>query len=181
MGGKAMPFSEFRSWREKGLLGVSFTAVVPTGQYDPARLANIGSHRWAFKPEVGLSRRWGSWVLDCYAGVWFFTQNDKFLPGSAVRTQQMTVAGETHLTYYVKPRLWASLDGNFWAGGRSTINGRESADEQRNSRVGATLAIPLNQHQSVKMSYARGAYIRNGGDYRTVSVAWQYSWLKKNE
>jgi Putative MetA-pathway of phenol degradation len=70
-GGPALAPSEFFSWEGKGLIGVSFTAVVPTGQYDPARVMNGGANRWAFKPEIGLSRRWGRWVLDDYAGAGF--------------------------------------------------------------------------------------------------------------
>ena len=57
-GGPAMQAKDFSRWKEKGLLGVSFTVLVPTGQYDPAKVINVGSNRWGFKPEVGLSRRW---------------------------------------------------------------------------------------------------------------------------
>jgi hypothetical protein len=180
-GGRAMAPGAFSAWQEKRLIGVSITAIVPTGQYDPARLINVGSHRWAFKPEIGFSNRWRRWVLDSYAGAWFFTPNDQYFPGSNVRTQQPIGVAEAHLTYYAKPRLWVSLDGNYWVGGRSTVDGASNADEQRNSRVGITFAVPINQHQSVKLSYAAGAYIRIGGDYSTLSVAWQYSWLGKRE
>jgi Putative MetA-pathway of phenol degradation len=71
-GGPAMQASEFVKWQEKGLLGVSLKVVAPTGQYDPTKLVNWGSNRWAFKPEVGYSRRRRHMVLDGYAGVWFF-------------------------------------------------------------------------------------------------------------
>jgi hypothetical protein len=134
---------------------------------------NPGSNRWAFT-ELGLSRRWQRWVLEGYAGVWFFTANDKFYRGNSLRAQQPIGAGEANLTYYLKPRLWVSLDGNSWTGGRSTINGHQSEDEQRNSRAGATVAIPINQHQSIKLSYGTGTYVRIGGDYKNISVAWQY-------
>jgi hypothetical protein len=180
-GGPALSPSGFSSWQEKSLIGVSFTAVVPTGQYDPARVMNGGANRWAFKPEVGLSRRWGHWVLDSYAGAWFFTPNDQYFPRNSVRTQQPIGVGEGHLTFYARPRLWVSLDGNFWIGGRSTVNGQKNSDEQRNSRTGVTVAIPMTQHQSVKLSYAKGAYVRIGGNYTTISAAWQFSWLGKSE
>ena len=180
-GGPALTRTEFPSWHEKGLIGFSFTAIIPTGQYDPARIMNGGSNRWAFKPELGLSRRWGHWVLDCYAGAWLITPNSKYFPGNSVRTQQAIGVGEAHLTYYAKPRLWASLDGNYWVGGRSTVNGQKNFDEQRNSRMGFTVAVPTTQHQSLKLSYARGAYVTIGGDYTTISAAWQYSWLGKSE
>jgi hypothetical protein len=31
----------------------------------------------------------------------------------------------------------------------------------------------------LKLSYAQGAYVRFGGDYRIVSAAWQYSWIDR--
>lgn len=179
MGGPATSPAEFSAWHERFLLGASLTAVAPSGQYDPSRIMNNGANRWAFKPEIGLSKRWGHWVLDWYAGAWFFTSNQAYFPGSSVRTQQPVGCGEAHLTYYLKPRLWTSLDGNFWAGGRTTVNMLKNLDDQRNSRAGLTVSVPLTRHQSLKFSYARGAYVRIGGDYRTLSAGWQYSWLGK--
>jgi len=180
-GGPARSADDFTSWHEKGLIGVSATALIPTGQYDPQKLINIGTNRWGLKPEIGISRRWQRWVVDWYAGGWFFTQNSSYYPGSSLRSQRPIGAGEAHFTYYAKPRLWASLDANYWIGGRSTINGQLKADEQRNSRVGLTVAIPISRNQSIKLSYATGAYVTIGGNYRTLSAAWQYAWLGKHE
>jgi hypothetical protein len=181
-GGPAMPPKDFVKWKEKLLIGASFTLLVPNGQYNAAHLINIGSNRWGFKPEIGVSRRWRQrWVLEGYAGGWFYTANDSFYPGTSRRTQDPLFAMETHLNYYVKPRLWISLDGNFWSGGQSTLNGTLKADRQHNSRAGITAAIPFNRHQSLKVSYSRGTYVTIGGDYRTISAAWQYSWVGKRE
>jgi hypothetical protein len=47
----------------------------------------------------------------------------------------------------------------------------------RNSRIGGTVSVPLSKHQSVKFSYSNGAYVRYGGNFQNVSVAWQYSWI----
>lgn len=177
-GGPAMSAEDFKEWHEKTVLGLSLTVVAPTGQYDPARLINPSIHRWAFKPELGLSRRWWTRLaLDCYAGWWLFTPNIQYYPGTYTRTQESIGTGEVHLSYYMKPRFWASWDGNFWIGGRTTVGGIANADYQRNSRVGMTIAIPVNQHQALKFSYSRGAYISVGGDYTGVSAAWQYSWI----
>ena len=54
-----MPAQEFRKWRQKTLLGVSLKVVAPTGQYDPTKLVNWGTNRWALKPDFGYSERWG--------------------------------------------------------------------------------------------------------------------------
>ena len=183
-GGPAMDVRDFREWKQKTLLGVSFKFVAPTGQYDPETLINYGTNRWAFKPEVGMSHRWGHWVGDSYGAVWFFTANhnffsrNQFSPGENTQTQKPTVAFEGHLSYDVKPRLWASLDANFWVGGQSSLNGVENPSTlQRNSRIGGTVSVPVSKHQSFKFSYNRGAYISYGGKYQNVSAAWQYSWV----
>ena len=52
-----------------------------------------------------------------------------------------------------------------------------SLTSQRSSRVGVTASIPLTQHHSIKISYSDGAYVRYGGNYRTLSASWQYAWF----
>jgi hypothetical protein len=184
IGGEAMDVGEYRKWRQKTILGASLRVVAPTGQYDPTKLINYGANRWGFKPEIGLSRRWGHWVLDGYAAVWFYTTNHEFFshnqysPGTNVQKQQPIGAFEGHLSYDVRPRLWASFDGNFWVGGRTAINGVENSSSlQKNSRIGGTVSLPVSKHQSLKFSYNRGAYIRYGGNFNNLSAGWQYSWF----
>jgi hypothetical protein len=185
-GAPAMTLGEIRQWQQKTLIGVSLKVVAPTGQYDPTKLINLGSNRWSFKPELGLSRRFGHWILDAYAGVWFFTRNPEFfsrnqyVPGTQDQTQDPIVAFETHLSYDVKPRLWVSLDVNFWRGGRTSLNGVENPlTLQQSSRIGVTASFPVTRHQSIKVGLADGAYVRFGGDYKIASLAWQYSWIRK--
>ncbi len=183
-GGPAMPVRDFVKWKQKVLLGASLRVVAPTGQYDPTKLINWGANRWAFKPEFGYSQRWGHWVLDGYMGVWFFTRNPEFFshnaffPGTNSQSQSPIGALEGHLSYDFKPRLWVSLDGNFWFGGTTSLNGVQNPlTRQMNSRIGGTVAIPITRHQALKFSYSNGSYIRFGGNYQNVSTAWQYSWL----
>ena len=179
-GGPAMQLSEMRKWVEKSLMGVSVKVVPPTGQYDPNRLINWGSNRWSFKPEFGYSRRRKHLVGDVYAGLWIFTKNPQaFTPtGPQPQTQNPIGSFESHLSYDLKPRLWVSLDGNFWIGGEGSLKGAENpATRQTSSRIGATASLPISKHQSVKFSYSDDLYTRFGGAYRNVSAAWQYSWL----
>lgn len=67
-GGPAMDLREFRTWRQKTLIGVSLTLAAPISQYDPSKLINLGPNRWSFRPELGLSRRRGHWLLDSNRG-----------------------------------------------------------------------------------------------------------------
>ena len=185
-GGPAMPPQEFIKWKQKVLLGASLKVLAPTGQYDPTKLINWGANRWGFKPEFGYSQRWGNWILDGYFGAWFFTTNPDFwsrniyYAGTRSQSQNPIGAFEGHLSHSFKPRLWASLDGNFWFGGKTTLNGIQNPfTRQENSRLGGTVSVPISKHQSLKLSYSDGTYIRYGGNYQNVSVAWQYSWLGK--
>ncbi|HWZ00460.1 MAG TPA: transporter [Edaphobacter sp.] len=179
-GGPAMPAQEYVKWTQKALIGVSLKVVAPTGQYDPNKLINWGGNRWAFKPELGYSRRRGHVLLDAYGGVWFYTTNQRYYSplGPQPQTEKPIGSFEGHLGYDFKPRLWFSLDGNFWFGGVTSLSGIQNlATRQTSSRIGVTASVPLGKHQSIKFSYADGAYVRFGGNYQSVSAAWQYSWL----
>jgi len=184
VGGPAMEAPEFARWRQGMLLGVSLKIVPPTGEYEPTKLINFGSNRWAFKPEIGYSQRFGHWVLDAYGSVWFFTENPEFFshnayfPGTQSRSQEPIEAFETHLSYDIAPRFWVSLDANYWWGGATALNGvHNPLTYQKSSRVGITASFPLTAHQSIKFSYNDGAYVRYGGNYQDVSLAWQYGWI----
>jgi Putative MetA-pathway of phenol degradation len=186
LGARAMNLQEFSRWKQKTVLGASVIVQTPTGQYDGTRLINIGEHRWSFKPEIGFSQRHGKWLVDAYGAVWFFTPNDNFFsnaPGSTGpnrQTQEPMGSVEAHLSYDIKPRLWASLDGNYWYGGKTSFNGVQAQTTlQANSRIGGTASVPITKHQSLKFSYSRGTYVTFGGNFQNVSAAWQYSWFAR--
>ena len=56
-------------------VGASVAIVAPTGQYDTQRIVNLGTNRWAFKPEAAIIRNAGAWMFEIYGGVWLFTDN----------------------------------------------------------------------------------------------------------
>jgi hypothetical protein len=184
VGGPAMAPQEYAHWRQKTIIGVSLRVVAPTGQYDSTKLINWGNNRWGFKPEIGFSRRRGHWVVDGYGGTWLYTANSAFFsknqfnPGVTSQSQSPIGAFEGHLSYDVRARFWASLDGNFWFGGKTSLNGVQNpASELRNSRIGGTASFPVTKRQSIKVSYNNGAYINYGGNFQNISVGWQCSWL----
>ena len=41
------------------------------------------------------------------------------------------------------------------------------------------MAWRFSKHQLLKLSYSDGTYVRFGGNYHNVQVAWQYSWFDK--
>jgi hypothetical protein len=176
LGGPALEPAEFVKRKPRTTLGASLVVAAPSGQYDPAKLINIGANRWAFKPELGLSKPMGRLTAELYAAVWLFTENPDFYGGQH-REQQPLGAFQGHVSYTFKPRLWLAANATFYTGGETRLDGVEKADLQRNTRLGATLSVPLGRRQSIKVAWASGIITRVGGNFDTLSAAWQIQWF----
>jgi hypothetical protein len=157
--------------------GISLAVAAPLGQYTGTKLINLGANRWAFKPEVGVSRALGRWTIEGYSGVVLFTTNREFYTGASVRTQKPVVALQAHVSYTLRRQLWAAFDATWYSGGTTTVNGTPKADLQRNSRLGATLSLPVGRQQSIKFYGSTGATTRVGADFHTFGAAWQLTWF----
>jgi hypothetical protein len=72
--------------------------------------------------------------------------------------------------------VWAALSYTYDYGGRTTIDGVRSDDLQQNSRVGATLALPVNRNNSIKIFASTGVHTSTGTDFDMVGIFWQYRW-----
>lgn len=174
-GARAMTAQEFAAYRPSTIVGVSLSVGVPVGDYDSTKAINIGANRWAFKPEIGVSRRVGAWTFEGDLGMVLFTDNTNFLNGG-VYEQAPIVSMQGHVIRTFKPGLWAAFDGNFWHGGRPTTNGMPGSQLQKNSRVGATLAMPIARQQQLRVAFSFGAYTRLGGDFKALGVSYSYVW-----
>lgn len=173
-GNPAMGVREFAAAPRRTIVGASVTVTAPSGQYDGAKLINLGTNRWSFKPEVGLSVPWKRWDFDGYLGAWFFSDNVDFYPGGLERSQDPVVTLQGHASYTFRRRLWAAVDATWYRGGDATIEGTPPAGGVNNSRVGATLSIPLGRRQSIKVAYSSGVAVRTGTDFKTVTLGWQW-------
>ncbi len=178
LGNDAMRVREFVKAPRRAIVGTSLTMVAPSGEYDRTKLINLGTNRWAFKPEVGVSLPRGPWDVDAYLGVWLFTANGDFYPGGLTRTQDPVVALQAHVSYTFKPRLWLAVDSTWYSGGSAQVEGGEPVGAVNNSRLGATLSLPAGRQQSFKISYSSGVAVRTGTDFRTLAVGWQWVWFR---
>ena len=174
-GAPALSLAEFRGYRQDLIFGVSFQVVAPLGQYDPERLVNLGTNRWTFKPELGLSKKLGALTAEAAIGVALFTKNDDYF-GGRTREQEPIVSTQLHLIYEFAGGSWLAVNGTYYAGGRTTLDGVKRNDELGNTRLGATLALPVDRRNSVKLHASKGVSVRFGEDFSTVGLAWQYRW-----
>jgi Putative MetA-pathway of phenol degradation len=175
-GAPAMNLPQFMKAPRKTILGASINVTAPTGQYFEEKLINLGTNRWAFKPELALSHPFGKkWMIDFYSAVWLFTKNNAFYPGTSVRSQDPLGALQAHLSYNVSLRAWVALDLTYYAGGSSKVNGIPKDDRQSNSRIGATMVIPTGKMSALKLAASTGAIVRVGANFTTFSIGWQRS------
>jgi Putative MetA-pathway of phenol degradation len=174
--GSAQALADFMRAPPDRTLGVSVVINAPTGEYFEDKLINIGTNRWAFRPEFGGSRRFGRWNVDGSLGVWLFGDNDAFL-GSNTRSQDPLPTLQGHLSYTFAPRLWLGASGTWYTGGTTSVDGVSDRNRQANSRVGLTLAVPVGKRNSIKLAWSTGVTARFGGDLDTYALTWQYLWF----
>jgi hypothetical protein len=174
-GAPALTLKEFRDYEQDLIIGASLRVGVPWGQYDDTRVVNIGTNRWSFKPEVGASKALGPWTIEVTAAALLFTDNTDFY-GGHTRAQDPIYSFQGHAIYGFPSGIWASLDGTYFIGGRTTLDGVRNYDLQQNWRVGGTLAFPVDIHNSVKLYASSGVSARTGNSYDLVGIAWQYRW-----
>ena len=174
-GAPALTLAEFAGYRQDVIVGASLQVGVPWGQYDDTRVVNIGTHRWLFKPEIGISKAQGPWTLELAAGAAFFTDNTDFF-GGKTRAQDPIYSFQIHTIYNFHSGIWASFDATYFTGGRTTIDGVRGDDFQQNWRLGATLALPVDLHNSVKLYASNGVSARTDNNFDLFGVAWQYRW-----
>jgi len=177
LGAPAMDLQGFRALAADPVTQVGFSLLVqaPTGQYAPQRLINIGTNRWSVKPAFGVIYPFApSWMLEFELGGWFFSDNDEFV--GQTRKQDPILSTEAHLVKNFRSGLWASLDANFYTGGRTRVGPDRQADLQRNSRFGATVVWPFKRGHALRGSYSTGVVTETGGDFDIFSVGYLYIW-----
>jgi hypothetical protein len=176
-GAPSMDAAGFQALRQdpKPIIGASVLVQMPTGDYDPDKVINIGTNRWSVKPAIGviLPLR-PTWLFEFEVGGWFFGDNDDFL--GQTREQKAIFSSEFHLVKRIQPGFWASLDANFYVGGRTRAGNVTSDNLQRNSRVGATFVVPVKRGHAIRGSFSTGAVTASGGDFEAYSLSYVRIW-----
>jgi hypothetical protein len=175
MGAPALALPEFMSYKQNFVFGGSLQVMPPLGQYDASRIVNLGSNRWTIKPELGVSKTVGPVILELATAAALFTDNTDY-NNRQTKEQAPLYSAQGHLVYTFPKGIWAAFDWTYYVGGQSTVDGNEKQDRQENSRVGVTLAFPVNKYNSVKLYASTGVSTRTGSDFDTYGLLWQYRW-----
>jgi outer membrane putative beta-barrel porin/alpha-amylase len=171
--------AEFARRKPRPTLGVGITVTAPTGTYNPNRLINVGSNRWAFKPEVGVEVPMGKWFADFAAGLWLFGENGDFLRGQVLQQAPLGVY-QVHTGYSFSPGQWLAFDVGYAQDGATMLGSARPINALGNSRYGLALSQPLGPGVSAKLSWSH--WWRSGDvsqNFTTVGAALQYRWFNR--
>jgi len=173
LGAPSMTKEEFAKMREKPrlVLGGSLKLVAPTGNYDSDRVINVGANRFAVKAELGvIAPITSKWLFEAALGRWFFEDNDDFV--GFKKEQKPITAIQAHMVRRFRPGFWASLDASFYKGGRSTVDGRQLDDLQRDSKAGLTVVWPVAHKHVFKVGYSMGSVNDTDEDFDIFVLAY---------
>jgi hypothetical protein len=179
-GAPALSLREYPRYQQKTIVAASVQIAAPLGRYDPEKLINLGTNRWAFRPEVGVSNARGRWYLEMAAGAWLFTENPDYYDGSSL-TQGPLYFVKGDVIYNFETSIWLAFNFGYATGGETRVDGQRAATLQRNSRIGATFSFPIAERNSLKLVWTSGLTTQIGADFDSLNVLYQYTWASGSE
>ena len=181
IGSPAVGSSEFRQYQQKTIVGLSLLVVAPTGLYLEDKLVNLGSNRWAFKPELGVSKRFKNIYAEAYSGFWFYTKNNEFLVTKTKKVEPVfSIQG--HANYYFRNHIWVGINGNWFTGGQTFVNDVPAGNLKDNWRIGATVSSPLfSPKHFIKLQFHVGAFTNSGYKYSVLTLGYQYVFFGRKD
>ena len=175
LGAPALNGSKFAEYHQKTIFGMSIQVILPTGQYDPEKLINLGSNRLVFKPQLGISHKTEKWILEGYGSLWIFTRNNSFYGGNQL-DQHVLGTIKIHTIRSLPKNMWIAGGLGYGIGGRTVINEDERDTRISALRLGITFAIPFKTHHALKFNFNSGIRFERGPDFDAFGILYQYRW-----
>jgi len=178
LGAPALDAKDYGTYQQKTILGASIQVRPPLGTYDPDKLLNLGTNRWMFRPELGLSHQWRKWFFELAATTWLFTENNDFFGGQTLEQQRLSAIKGSVIRGF-KPGLWAALSFGYGTGGKSIVEGIPRNTYQKNWRFGLSVSVPVRPGQAIRFFGFSGVRQRVGNDSDVFGALYQITWMDK--
>jgi len=180
IGAPALNHQESKDYKQKTVVGYIGQVIIPSGSYKPEQLPNLGSNRWAFRNQLGISHTMKKWIIEGYVALWLYTANNNYLNGRILK--QKPIGGfKTHLIRLFNKGKWLAFDAGYGVGGSSEVNGIDLQTHMSTLRFGLTYAQPLGKNHTLKLTTISGVRLERGPDFDAFVVAYQYRWFKKKK
>jgi hypothetical protein len=174
-GAPALTLAEYPAYKQDLVIGASVQVAPPWGQYDPSKAVNLGTNRWSIKPDIGFLKAFAPFTIDLTAGVTLFSRNDDYFGGQTLQ-QAPLYSAQMNLSHDFGRGIWAALGATFYRGGRTTLNDVAKDNALSNSRVGLTIAVPIDRYYAIKFNASSGISTRTGTNFNTAGLVLQYRW-----
>jgi hypothetical protein len=176
-GSPAQTVSEFRPDQSSTVAGAALEVTIPAGQYYADRIVNLGSNRWVYRPHIGVVHTSGKWSYEATVSAWIFGENEDYQAPGRELQQDNLYALQLHLIHTFRPGLWASLSSAYGTGAAATVDGVKNPNEQGNFLWAASVGLPINRRQGIKLAYQRGSTTQaTGVDYDRYILAYSLMW-----
>ncbi len=175
IGSPALQKDGFKDFKQKTIAGFSMQVVAPTGQYFDDRLINLGSNRWAFRPQLGISHKINSWYIEYAINTWIFTENNAFWGGNTLKQNPIGTFKLNVIKTFSKG-IWASLGAGYAYGGRSFVNDIRRDANISVLRLGVIVVVPVHPQHSFKFTALTAKRFEEGADFDSIAVAYQFIW-----
>jgi len=146
--------------------------AIPIGDYDSDQPLNIGQNRWYGRLGMPIIWQLGQWVpgrrttLEFLPAVWLFGDNTNYV-GQTLSTDPLFQL-DAHLTRDLTEHFWGAIDGAWYYGGKSSING-VAGEELNNVGIGLTLGYQINDNLNLTVGYKTTVNDNAPGDLRMDS------------
>ena len=162
--------------KNRTLIGAGLIVQLPTGQYYPDKLINLGSNRFTLRPQLGVVHRLGRWAFELTTTAWFYTDNDDFFGGTVLK-QHPSLGVDAHVIYSFRPGLWIAAGAGVLGGDRTEINGVPNDNDKRNYGWGIGVGVPLSRKLGLKFTYVgTRTGVSTSGDADTLMAALSVLW-----
>lgn len=175
IGSPALEKDGFKDYKQKTIAGFSLQVVAPTGQYFDDRLINLGSNRWAFRPQLGVSHKIQTWYIEYAMNAWLFTTNNAFWNGNKLEQGPIGTFKVNVIKSFNKG-IWASLGAGYAFGGRSFVNDVRRDAHISVMRFGAIVVVPVHPQHSLKLTALTAQRFEQGADFDAISLTYQFIW-----
>lgn len=178
-GAPSLTPKEFVDYEQKTVTGLGIQITVPTGNYIPEQLPNLGANRWSFRINYGISQTVKRWIFELYAGVWLFTPNDRFLEDFRLTQSPLWIAKTSIVRSLGRKGNWLAFSLGYGYGARTFINGVKRDAILSQMPLSLIYAQTLGKKHSIKFALGSGIRFKQGGDYDAFAISYQFRWLDK--
>jgi hypothetical protein len=146
-------YSDYRAKQTvETIVGAGLVVRLPTGQYMPDKLLNLGQNRFVFLPQLGVVHNRGKWSTELTGEVALYNDNDSFYNGKTLEQRPMYIV-IGHIMRTFNPGQWLGVSFGAEYGGEKTVDGVDKDDRQHNVGWALTYSHPINRQTGIKLKY----------------------------